>query len=59
MVYAETPGSFATYANWPVGSTVTEKGFLPAGKGEPARGVSTPVVPLMLYAETPPPSFAT
>src|SRR5260370_1226105 len=42
----------ATYANWPVGSTVTQTGPIPAGNGEPATSVSAPVVPLMVYAET-------
>jgi hypothetical protein len=31
---------------------VTEVGTDPAGKGEPAIGVSAPVLPSMLYAET-------
>jgi len=31
---------------------VTERGFVPAAKGEPATGVKAPVPALMAYAET-------
>ena len=31
------------YAKWPVGSTTTERGLIPAAKGDPVTGVSAPV----------------
>ena len=53
MVYAEMllEPLFATYANSPEGSTVTEEGCVPAATVEPTP-VSAPVLPLMAYAET-------
>src|SRR6266446_6393018 len=54
MLKAETlvEPTFATYANFPDGSTVTEAGPNPAGNGDPATTVNAPVVALMLKAET-------
>ena len=37
---------------------VTDSGLPSAGKGEPATGVSAPVVPSIVYAETDPGEFA-
>src|SRR5882762_3240721 len=56
ITYAETVPWFsvfalATYAKWPVGSTATLKGCVPAEKGEPGMGVRAPVKALMVYAD--------
>lgn len=52
MTYAETVlsagFSFVTYRNFPLGSVVTEEGFMPVAKGLPATAVSAPVFALMV-----------
>lgn len=55
MVYTETllEFEFATYANWPEGSIVTEIGLFPAATAVP-REVKAPVAALMEYMDTVP-----
>ena len=43
---------FATYTKDPLGETVTPAGLVPAEKGDPATAANTPVVLLIVKAET-------
>src|SRR5437660_2731981 len=44
--------AFATYTNWLKKSTATAIGAVPVENGEPVAGVKTPVLAVILYAET-------